>query len=278
MRRIVTVQDISCLGKCSLTVALPILSAMGVETAVLPTAVLSAHTAFPEFTFHDLTAEIPKIAAHWKRQNLIFDAIYTGYLGSFDQLKLMSQFVDDFKTEETLIFVDPVMGDHGKLYPGFTEKFVDEMGRFCGKADVIVPNLTEATYLLHLPYPDEQYDEAYIRNILRALSQLGVPKVILTGVSFRKGQVGAMAYDADRDDFFLYQNTRLPDTFHGTGDIFASVCVGGLMNQLTLGESLTLAVDYTLECIQKTVSDPDRRNYGVNFERAIPMLLQGLPQ
>jgi pyridoxine kinase len=130
MKRIVTIQDISCVGKCSLTVALPIISAMGVETAVVPTAVLSTHTAFKDFTFRDLTEDISPIAEHWKKETIDFDAIYTGYLGSFEQLNLVSKFIDDFKTEKNIVFIDPVMADNGKLYPGFTQEFADKMTCF----------------------------------------------------------------------------------------------------------------------------------------------------
>ena len=151
MKRIVTIQDISCVGKCSLTVALPIISAMGVEAAVVPTAVLSTHTMFKGFTFRDLTEDIQPISAHWEKENFGFDAIYTGYLGSFEQLQLMSEFFDTYKTKDNVIFVDSVMGDYGKLYTGFTPEFAAEMAKLCGKADIIVPNMTEAAYMLNIP-------------------------------------------------------------------------------------------------------------------------------
>ena len=196
MKRIVTIQDISCIGKCSLTVALPIISACGVETAVIPTAVLSTHTAFQGFTFRDLTEEITPISEHWKKEGIGFDAIYTGYLGSFEQLELVSRLIDQFKTEDNLIIVDPVMADNGALYPGFTQEFVAEMAKLCGKADVIVPNLTEASYMLQIPYVGEEYSEENIKEMLVSLSQLGTKKVVLTGVSFAPDQLGVMAYDA----------------------------------------------------------------------------------
>lgn len=277
MKRIVSIQDISCVGKCSLTVALPILSAMGVETAVVPTAVLSTHTGgFKGFTFHDLTQEIASISAHWKKEGLQFDAIYTGYLGSFEQINLVSQFFDDFGGENTLIFVDPAMADNGNLYPGFTPAFAKEMGKLCGKADVITPNLTEASFMLDVPYIGSGYDEAYIKNLLVKLSGLGAKKTVLTGVSFEPDKVGAMGYDADTGTFFHCFNERVPVHFHGTGDIFSSSCVGALMNGRDLGGALEIAVDYTLECIRQTQKDPDARWYGVNFEAALPMLIRRL--
>lgn len=276
MKRVVTIQDISCVGRCSLTVALPIISACGVETAVIPTAVLSTHTAFQNFTFHDLTDEIEQIADHWRQEQIGFDAIYTGYLGSFEQLELVSRFIDRFRTPDNLVLIDPAMADNGKLYPGFTPAFATEMARLCGKADVIVPNLTEATCMLGRPYVGEDYDEAYIRELLVDLSCLGPDKVVLTGVSFSPEKLGVMAYDRRRDRFFQYCNEKLPDSFHGTGDVFASAVTGAMMRGCALEEALALAVDYTVESIRDTIEDPEHRWYGVNFEQAIPLLVERL--
>lgn len=277
MKRIVSIQDISCLGKCSLTVALPIISAMGVETCVVPTAVLSTHTGgFKGFTFHDLTDQITPISAHWKKEGIAFDAIYTGYLGSFEQLKLVSEFFDEFGGKDTLIYADPAMADNGALYTGFTPEFAKEMGKLCGKADVIVPNLTEASFMLGIPYVGSNYDEAYIRKLLEQLTGLGCKKAVLTGISFQSGKIGAVAYDAESGIYSSYFNEQLPVNFHGTGDIFASACVGALMNGQDLSAALKIAVDYTLECIRETQKDPDARWYGVNFESAIPMLVHSL--
>ena len=277
MKRVVSIQDISCLGKCSLTVALPIISAMGVETCVVPTAVLSTHTGgFSGFTFHDLTQEVAPIADHWAKEGISFDAIYTGYLGSFEQIHLVSQFFDRFGGQDTLIYVDPAMADNGVLYTGFTPEFAKEMGKLCGKADVIVPNLTEASFMLGVDYVGEDYDEAYIRDLLKQLTGLGCKTAVLTGVSFAPGQIGAMAYDPATDTYASYFNEKLPVSFHGTGDVFASACVGALMNGKDLAGALKIAVDYTLECIRGTQNDPDARWYGVNFESAIPMLVHSL--
>ncbi len=275
MKRIVSLQDISCLGKCSLTVALPVLSAMGVECAILPTAVLSTHTMFEGFTCRDLTEEIGPIAAHWKKEGVAFDAIYTGYLASAEQAADICAFFDAFKTADNLIVVDPVMADNGKLYPAFGPEFPAEMAKVCAKADLIVPNLTEASLLTGLPYRTEQ-DEPYIREMLLALSQLGPRYVALTGVSFEKGRLGVMYYDKETGTFGSYFNEHLPASFHGTGDVFASTCVGGLMNGLSLGDALSLAADYTVECIRLTLQAPDARWYGVNFEEAIPYLVDRL--
>jgi len=274
LKRIVTIQDISCVGKCSLTVALPIISAMGIETAVIPTAVLSAHTAFDSFTFHDLTDEIPKIQQSFKKHNFAFDAIYTGYLGSFKQLDMVVDFIDSNKNDNTLIFVDPVMADNGKLYSGFDIDFAASMKQLCSKADIITPNLTEASYLLDIPYVGNDYDKKYIQNVLVKLCETGAKRAVLTGITYNDGRLGAVSYDSVSDTFFEYFNRHIPVTYHGTGDVFASTCVGGIVKGMSIEKALELSVDFVLECINKTNADPDHRWYGVNFEQAIPMLVE----
>ena len=277
MKRIVSIQDISCLGKCSLTVALPIISAMGVECSIVPTAVLSTHTMFQNFTCKDLTDQIGPIARHWQAEKIHFDAIYTGYLASAEQIGDVCDFFDAFKTEDNLIVVDPVMADNGKLYPAFGPEFPAEMAKVCAKADLIVPNLTEASLLTGLPYRTE-YDESYIREMLQSLAKLGPRYVALTGVSFEKGRLGVMYYDQKEDTYGSYFAEHLPASFHGTGDVFASTCVGALMRGLPLGEALALAADYTVECIRQTLASPESKWYGVEFESAIPYLVKRLDE
>lgn len=277
MKRIVSIQDISCLGKCSLTVALPIISTMGVECSIVPTAVLSSHTMFQNFTCKDLTDQIGPIARHWQAEKIRFDAIYTGYLASAEQIGDVCDFFDAFKTEDNLIVVDPVMADNGKLYPAFGPEFPAEMAKVCAKADLIVPNLTEASLLTGLPYRTE-YDESYIREMLQALAKLGPRYVALTGVSFEKGRLGVMYYDQKEDTYGSYFAEHLPASFHGTGDVFASTCVGALMRGLPLGEALALAADYTVECIRLTLASPEAKWYGVEFESAIPYLVKRLDE
>lgn len=275
MKRIVTVQDISAVGKCSLTVALPIISACGVECAVMPTAVLSTHTQFTGFTFHDLTDEIAPITEHWKKEGITFDAIYTGYLGSFRQIELVEEMFEKLGDENTLLVVDPAMADHGKLYYGFTEEFAARMAKLCGKADLILPNLTEACFMLGRPY-DENYTQEDIRGMLKELCALGAKRAALTGVSYEKGKVGFEMYDAASDTFSSYFGEHLPVAFHGTGDIFASACVGAIARGKSIEEALKVAVDYTYMCVRVTMDDPDHRVYGVNFEEAIPYLVDRL--
>ena len=273
MKRIASIQDISCLGRCSLTVALPIISAMGVECAIVPTAVLSAHTVFENITVCDLSDQLLPIARHWQSERLHLDAIYTGYLASTQQIDDVCAFFDLLGGEDTLIFVDPAMADHGKLYTGFGPDFPAAMAKVVARADVAVPNLTEACLLTGKEYR-ETYDETYIKELLQAVAVLGAGKVILTGVSFTDETVGVMGYDSKTGEYCSYFNRKLPSIFHGTGDIFSSVVVGGLMRGLAMDAALRLAVDYVLECIR--ITNRDETWYGVEFERAIPMLCERL--
>ena len=275
MKRIVSIQDISCLGRCSLTVALPVISAMGVECAIVPTAVLSTHTMFQGFTCKDLSDQINPIADHWQREHIAFDAIYTGYLASAGQIADVCRFFDRFGTEDTLLFVDPAMADNGKLYPAFGPEFPAEMAKVCARADVIVPNITEACLLTGTPY-QTRYDEADIRALLQKLAALGPKRVVLTGVSFRPDKLGVMAYDPARDHYFSYFTDRIDRNYHGTGDVFSAACVGALMEGCTLEQALQIAADYTAECIRITRDSGSASWYGVEFERAIPYLLRRL--
>ncbi len=274
MKRILTVQDISCVGKCSLTVALPIISAAGVEAAVLPTAVLSNHTAFKGFTFRDLTDDIDGISNQWKVENITFDAIYTGYLGSQRQIELVEKLFADYHQEDSFYLVDPAMADNGSLYPGFTEEFAKTMAGLCGKADLVVPNITEASIMLDMEYIPNGYDRSYIEEMLKGLCALGCKEAALTGISFEEGKLGTMAYNSETGEFFEYYNERKNVAFHGTGDVFASALLGAKMNGLSTGDALKVAVDYTLACIEETMKDEKANWYGVNFEAAIPTYLK----
>lgn len=271
MKRVLTIQDISCIGKCSLTVALPIISAMGIETAILPTAVLSTHTMFENFTFHDLTEEMAPITEHWKEQKFKFDCISTGYLGSFKQINQVMSIFDTFGNN-VLKVVDPVMADNGKLYPGFDIAFAHEMANLCAKADIILPNLTEACFMLDIPYVEYGTSREYVKYVLRKLTNLGCKKAVLTGISFESGKLGCVGYDSDSDTFFEYFNEKLPQKYHGTGDIFSSVFVGGLMNGLGIEKSTALAADFVCDSIVATQTDETPISYGVHFEKVIPSL------
>ena len=274
MKRIVTIQDISCVGKCSLTVALPIISAAGVEAGVIPTAVLSTHTAFPKFTFCDLTDEIQGISDTFDELGIDFDAIYTGYLGSFEQLSLVEGFIDRFGGKAKVV-IDPVMADNGVLYKGFTPEFAFSMAKLCAKADLIIPNLTEASFMLGIPY-NPSYDEDYIKEVLKKLTDLGAKCAALTGIGFKDDEIGVYLYDSEKDEYYHYFNEKLPAAFHGTGDVYASATVGAMMRGFSVSEALSIAVDYTLVTMKKTMADENHRFYGVNFEEALPYYIERL--
>lgn len=261
------------MGKCSLTVALPIISAMGVEAAILPTAVLSTHTMFSGFTVKDLTDQIEPITAHWQNEKIDFDALYTGYLGSFEQIDLMKKMFSDFKTESNITFVDPAMGDHGKLYPTFDEKFAKHMATLCAVADIVVPNITEACFMTGTEYKDK-YDEEYVKALLLKLSSLGAKIAILTGVSFEEGKTGVMGYDSENDEFYYFSHEKHSSSYHGTGDIFSSTCVGAMMNGYDWKKAIEIAAMYTAECIRLTMEDGKLQWYGVHFEQAMPYLMK----
>ncbi len=268
MKRILTIQDISCVGKCSLTVALPIISAFGIEAAILPTSTLSTHTAFDGFTFHDLVDDIEPICDHWKSQNVDFDGIYTGYLGSERQIELVKDIFRDFG-EGKRKFVDPAMGDNGVLYVGFDQHFASKMATLCAHADVCVPNLTEACFMLGKPYIAKGYSEDYIRDILHCLTDLGCRCAVLTGVELHEGKLGCYGYDRLTDTYFYDFNDKLPQSFHGTGDTFASVCFAKLMLGDTLQNACAVAADFVCDSINATVNDDKPIWYGVHFEKVL---------
>lgn len=271
--RVVTIQDISCFGKCSLTVALPMLSSMGLECAVIPTAVLSTHTGgFSGWTFRDLTDDIPAVGAHWQKEGLTFDGLYTGYLGSPAQAAMIEDFIDKF--HPGVVFIDPAMADGGKLYAGFTDAIVGAMRSLCAKADYIVPNLTEACFLTETPYNENDlYDRAAIRAMLEKLLTLGCRTAVLTGVQF-DGKEGAAALDQN-GVYTEYVTEHLPVRCHGTGDVYASIFFGALMRGLPLGDAIKVAADNTVRAIQATMGD-ETQWYGVRFEECIPALLKDL--
>lgn len=272
MKKVVTIQDISCFGKCSATVALPVISAMGVECAVIPTAVLSTHTGgFKGYTFHDLTDDIPAVTAHWKKEGLRFDGLYTGYLGSPEQAAMIGQFIDEI--EPAYVFIDPAMADNGKLYTGFGEEIIGAMKSLCDRADLIVPNLTEATLMLGEEYrAPGTYDEAYIHDILRRLAEGGAKIAAVTGVNYDGARQGIVAYHRETGEFEEYFHENLPVSYHGTGDLFASTLFGAIMREKPLAEALRIAATNVLNAIRATMDDPAYR-YSVKFELVVPQLL-----
>lgn len=274
--KILTIQDISCVGQCSLTVALPILSACGIETCVLPSAVLSTHTGgFSGWTFRDLTDDMPAIAAHWAKENIFFDALYTGYLGSARQIDITLDIRKNRLTPDGILIVDPAMADNGKLYTGFDQAFADRMASLCGAADIILPNITEACFMTGAEYRESDYDEAYIIDLMKRLSALGCKHVVLTGVSYDETKLGAAVWHSAESRIEYYFHERLPVRSHGTGDVYASAFCGALLRGHSILGSATIAADFTVDSIRKTMGDASHW-YGVKFEEAIPGLVRAL--
>ena len=272
-KRVLTIQDISCFGQCSLTVALPIISAAGIETVILPSAVLSTHTAgFTGFTVRDLTEDIPGIAAHWKKEGISFDALYTGYLGSAEQIDMVSDIAETLLRPGAPFIVDPAMADNGKLYPAFDTEYVEQMKKLTRKADVVLPNLTEACLLTDMPYR-ETYDEAYIAEILDKLHAAGAGHIILTGVSYKPDTTGVLVDENGERRY--YEHKKIDRVCHGTGDVYASAFVGAYMQGFSSFDAAKLAADYTVKCIENTLGD-ESHWYGVKFETALPDLIAAL--
>ena len=272
-KRLLTIQDISCVGQCSLTVALPVISACGIETAILPSSVLSNHTGgFSGWTFHDLTDDMPKILERWLTEKISFDAFYTGYV-SKTQIPYILEIMEKSARSGALRIVDPVMADNGKLYAGFDKDFPLEMKKLINGADVIMPNLTEAAFLLGQPYVAEGYDKAFIEKMARELAALGAKNVIITGVSFEHSKLGVAVYNGKTVDYYF--NEKQAVNAHGTGDLFASVVSGALLRGKTLIEAASLAADVVVEAIKQTSGDKEHW-YGVKFEKALPYLIKRL--
>ena len=272
-KKILTIQDISCVGQCSLTVALPILSACGIETCILPSAVLSTHTAgFSGFTFRDLTDDMPDIQKHWQKENIRFRAIYTGYLGSIKQIGYVADIFADTAAEGCVKVVDPAMADNGKLYPIFDMDYVEAMKGLCAKADYIVPNITEAAFLTGMDYRTE-YDRAYIDTLIAKLIALGCKNVILTGVSYKPGRTGIVVFE--NGAYAYYEHELLPNSCHGTGDIYASAFVGAFVRGKSAYDAAGIAANYTMECIRYT-AQLDNHWYGAAFEPVLGTLIDAL--
>ena len=269
--KILTVQDISCVGQCSLTVALPILSAAGQETCILPSAVLSTHTAgFTGYTFRDLTEDIPAITDHWEKENIRFDAVYTGYLGSTEQIACVRDIIRRLSAPGALAVVDPAMADNGRLYPAFDGAYVEAMKTLAFSADIILPNITEACFLTGMDYR-ESYDEAYIAGLLDRLTAAGAKTVILTGVGYRPGRTGVAVQDKGERRY--YEHRRIEKGSHGTGDVYAAAFVGALLNGRDAYEAAAVAADYTVLCIEATQGDASHW-YGVKFEKELPVYMK----
>lgn len=271
-KRILTVQDISCIGQCSITVALPIISACGHETAILPTAVLSNHTAFSGFTFNDLSVDMPKIKEKWIENGIKFDAIYTGYLGSIPLINAVTSVIEEMSVPGTPLICDPAMADDGVLYANLDEEYAAAMTKLCAKADIVMPNITEAAIMTGLPYK-EIYDETYVVELCKSLTSIGMKKIVMTGVSYDADTTGIYIYENGESEY--YKHPKIGKSTPGTGDVFASVFTGAYMRGHSVFESAGIAGEFVLECIKGTIDDPSHW-YGVKFEPVLGKLIQML--
>ena len=261
--RILTIQDISCLSQCSLTVALPIISAFGIETCILPSAILSTHTAFKGFSCIDFTEEFKKIIAHWEKEKLNFNVFYTGYLLNKEQINIVKEIFNKFNTNNnSLKIIDPVMGDNGKLYTGFDLNFVQAMKSLCLNADIILPNLTEACLLTEYEYK-EKYDEEYISNLIKKLEEFNVKIIILTGINFDENTTGIIVVEKGKAKY--YKHRKISKICHGTGDVYSSIFIGSYLKGMNAFDAACAAADFVLECIEYTIKDTSHW-YGVKFE------------
>ncbi len=266
-KRVAAIHDISGIGKCSLTAAIPVISAAGIETAVMPTAVLSTHTGdIKGFTYRDLTDDLNPIAEHWKTLGITFDGIYSGFLGSTEQVDIVCSFIDDFKNENTVVIVDPAMADSGKMYQTFDDKFAAEMTMLCKKADIIVPNLTEAAFLLGEEYQEPPYSRDYINGLMTRLLKLGPSMIVLTGVTFADDEIGCAVCCKNSDEIFYAFSEKYPGVYYGTGDLFASALTGAFLKGKNIFESSQIALKFTCEAIGRTYKAKTDTRLGVNFE------------
>lgn len=271
MSKVLTIQDFSCYGQCSLTVAIPLLSAIGIETVSLPTAVLSTHTSgFKNFRVHDLSNFLKDILNHWKEEHLLFDALYTGYLGTSELVDTVKYLKDNYLVKDAVIIIDPAMGDKGKLYPAFDIKYAKKMQELLDIGDIILPNVTEACYLSDIFYK-EDYDEEFIKELLIKLRNKGAKNIILTDVSFDKDTTGVYSYINNKFDYYKHQ--KLGEGYHGTGDIFASTFTGIYLKTKDIYKAIKLSADFVYRCILNTLGD-DTHLYGVKFEPQIKYLIE----
>lgn len=268
MKRVLSIQDLSCMGKCSLTVALPVLSSMGCSCTVLPTAVLSTHTAFPNPHIRDLTQDLWPVAEHWHSVGAEFDAVAVGYLSDPQQAELVGRVLDLFPGR---VILDPAMGDHGKLYRGLRPEHIGAMANLCRRAQILLPNVTEAALLTGLPYR-EDCDAAYLRELSRGLLDMGPETVVITGFTRPDGQTGFFGMHRSGEEF-PYQAQRIGKHFHGTGDLFAATFTGALMHGMLPAQAAVLAARFTERVIAAT---EESTPFGIAFEPELGWLLEQL--
>jgi pyridoxine kinase len=271
--RVAAVHDISCFGRCSLTVIMPVLSTMGIQVCPLPTAVLSTHLGgFKDLAFYDFTNHMPKFSHHWKSEGITFNCIYSGFLASVQQIDVVQHFIDEFSSNDPLVVVDPVMGDEGKLYSIYTPHMQEQMKRLVKRADIITPNYTEACFLLGETYHEKVCDINKMRAWLIALADLGPSIVVMTGIPFENERILTLGYDKEQDAFWEVFNDYIPAKYPGTGDIFTSVLVGSLLHKDSLSVAMKRAAEFTGLAIRTTFQANTPAREGVLVEKVLPWL------
>lgn len=275
-KKVVLINDISCVGRCSMTAAMPIISACGIESVPFPTGIFSAHTEFEGFVREDLTDRMDDIAGHWKDLGLRFDCIYSGYLASREQAEKVRRFLLDFKKSDTLCIVDPVMGDDGKFYSGIDGSFIEEMRFLCSFADIIVPNVTEACMLAGEDIPDGTYDMDFVKKLLLALRNFGTGRIVITGVDFGDGQIGCAVYDSLMGRANMFFTPKTEGRFPGTGDVFASALTAAVLSGKAFADAVQIAMGFTCKCVEATLEAQTERKYGLCFEPQIKNLIKAV--
>ncbi|MER1955230.1 pyridoxamine kinase [Desemzia incerta] len=276
--KVLVIQDISASCQISMNVAVPILSSLNNSTHMLPTALLSTHTGagFEDYTYLDLTSEMSKILDHWKQLGLSFDGVLVGYLGSHKQIEIVKRIIKEFATPEAIIVLDPVMGDHGELYDGFDEEYVQEMRELCQLSTVIIPNLTEAAYLTKTPYQKGPYASEDVERLMKKMVQLNKKQVVLTGVMLSENEIGAASMTQKDQQVSYAFSPVYPGRFEGTGDVFSSVIAGFLFQQISLDLAMTSAVEYVEKVIKRTLKNRPSLRFGVQFETDLLFLIERL--
>ncbi len=279
LKRIAAIHDLSGYGKCSLTIALPVISAAGIECSCLPTAVLSTHTGgFKGYTIRDLTCDMYNIAKHWSTLGIHFDAIYSGYLCNSHQAGILKEIINLLKDEKTMVIIDPVMGDNGKYYSNLGEEICNSFKKLCSYADIIIPNFTEASFLLNEEYKKPPYTHEYVEGMLKKLSNLGPSKIVLTGVSFNDNEIGAACYDSKTNKIHYALSKKIDISCHGTGDLFASALSALVVRGMDIDDALEIAIDFVHESIYRTYIRQTPPINGVDFEGALPQFIKRIQE
>lgn len=271
-KKIALINDMSCIGRCSLTAAIPIISACGFQSVPLPTGIFSAHTEFDGFVCADMTKNLQNFADHWKKIGIRFDAVCTGFLASKEQAEIVKRFMIDFKKSDTVCIVDPVMGDNGSFYNGIDESFVDEMRFLCSMADIITPNVTEAQMIAGVDCVSAPYSADHIKELLIRLRGLGTGKIVITGIENEDGQIGCAVYDSYTRKANMFFTPKSEGRFPGAGDVFTAALTSAFMKGIEFSDAVQIAMTFTCDCVEKTALTDEPRSFGLQFETQIDKL------